>query len=868
VSFDRLTAALSDRYAIERELGQGGMATVYLAQDLKHERKVAIKVLKPELAAVLGADRFVQEIKTTAALQHPHILPLHDSGEADGFLFYVMPFIDGETLRDKLNRETQLGIDEAVKITTEVADALHYAHTQGVVHRDIKPENILMANGRPMVADFGIALALSAAAGGRMTETGMSLGTPHYMSPEQATADKEIGPRSDVYSLASVLYEMLAGEPPHMGGSAQAIIMKIIAEPAAPVTQVRKSVPANVAAAVGKALEKLPADRFASAQAFAAALVNPGFTTASIAGDTRGVAGAGNWLRDPRSIALAIAAVALLGWGITRQGRTGPTEYDVGLPDGAGMSALVTIGFDMDQAGRFVIYQTASDRTSELWYRSLSDATSYRIDGTEAAVMPAVSPDGSQAAFIRLLEGGQWTLEITSLDGRTSVVLTTGADEVNSLDWLDDGRIRLLGNDGKEGRWIDPSGGSSVTRSIFYCIMASELPDPTQMLCGGGGDRLGYVISMGDTTTQATLWRGADSATVFGTHFRVVDGSYLTYLSAGGDLLAAPIDLDSRRVGNAVRMVSGLGRRNYTGAGTYDIAEDGTLVYAQGSNAAVGHLVLAGDAGLDTLRVGAEPFLRFAISPDGGTLATVVESLEGEELRVYDLATGQHTVWARHAEIRQPVWSPEGDRLVFTNQDSLFVGSPVRGIAPVAVAPDLGNFEAYAWQPGDRLVGALWDSYMAGVVNIGSQPVAVDTLVSDATFVRPSPNGRWMAYSDRAINTIWLERFPLDGTRFQVATNVAEPLWLSDSRLAFWLFDDGGIAVDVVDLTPSGSAPVGRRRRWLTLPGFRDTAGQSFNVSPDGRVLYVQGADEEPARFLRVIPNWVEQMKRAVDEAN
>ncbi|MDH4350505.1 MAG: serine/threonine protein kinase, partial [Gemmatimonadota bacterium] len=229
----RLSAALAGRYRIERELGQGGMATVYLAEDLKHDRKVALKVLKPELAAVIGAERFVVEIKTTASLSHPHILPLFDSGEADSFLYYVMPFIDGETLRSKLDRETQLGIDEAVSITVAVADALDYAHRHGVIHRDIKPENILLHDGRPMVADFGIALALSAAAGGRMTETGMSLGTPHYMSPEQATAEKEITARSDVYSLGSVLYEMLTGNPPHTGASAQQIIMKIVTEEAA-----------------------------------------------------------------------------------------------------------------------------------------------------------------------------------------------------------------------------------------------------------------------------------------------------------------------------------------------------------------------------------------------------------------------------------------------------------------------------------------------------------------------------------------------------------------------------------------------------------------------------------------------------------
>src|SRR5215203_1672462 len=234
---EHLSTALADRYGIVRRIGEGGMATVYLAQDLKHDRKVALKVLRPELAAVLGADRFVQEIKTTAQLQHPHILPLYDSGSTEAahgghteFLYYVMPYIQGETLREKLNREVQLGIDEAVKIATEVADALQYAHEQGVIHRDIKPENILLHNGRAMVADFGIALAVSAAGGGRMTQTGMSLGTPHYMSPEQATADKHISNRSDIYSLGSVFYEMLAGQPPHTGSSAQAIILRIVSD--------------------------------------------------------------------------------------------------------------------------------------------------------------------------------------------------------------------------------------------------------------------------------------------------------------------------------------------------------------------------------------------------------------------------------------------------------------------------------------------------------------------------------------------------------------------------------------------------------------------------------------------------------------
>ena len=213
---DRLKAALEDRYAIERELGEGGMATVYLAEDIKHNRKVALKVLKPELAVMVGAERFLAEIQVTANLQHPHILPLFDSGEADGFLFYVMPFVEGETLRDRIDREKQLPVDEAVALASKVAGALQHAHEHGVIHRDIKPGNILLQGGEPVVADFGIALAVGAAGGSRLTETGLSVGTPYYMSPEQATGDQGLGPATDTYALACVLYEMLVGEPPYL----------------------------------------------------------------------------------------------------------------------------------------------------------------------------------------------------------------------------------------------------------------------------------------------------------------------------------------------------------------------------------------------------------------------------------------------------------------------------------------------------------------------------------------------------------------------------------------------------------------------------------------------------------------------------
>jgi serine/threonine protein kinase len=273
---ERLKSALADRYAIERELGRGGMATVFLAVDLKHQRKVAIKVLHPELAATVGTDRFLREIAIAAKLNHPHILALHDSGEADGLLYYVMSYVEGESLRAKLTREKQLAIDEAVTLTRQVASALDYAHGQGVIHRDIKPANILLHRGEAVVADFGIALAVTAAGGDRLTGTGLSLGTPGYMSPEQATAGATLDARSDVYALGAVLYEMVTGEPPQRGATVQAVMAKLLSERPTRPRVVRDSVPEAMDRAVMKALAKVPADRFASAGELVAALTSQG----------------------------------------------------------------------------------------------------------------------------------------------------------------------------------------------------------------------------------------------------------------------------------------------------------------------------------------------------------------------------------------------------------------------------------------------------------------------------------------------------------------------------------------------------------------------------------------------------------------
>src|SRR5881409_407674 len=268
---ERLNAALGGRYAIERELGSGGMATVYLADDLKHRRKVAVKVLRPELASAIGPERFLREIEIVAKLNHPHILALYDSGEADGFLFYVIPYVKGESLRQRLHREKLLPIEEAIGVTRHAASALDHAHAHGVIHRDIKPENILLHEGEAMVADFGIALAVTGG-GQRLTDRGVWVGTPEYMSPEQALGDRALDARSDVYSLGCVLYELLAGEPPYTGPTAQAVMAKRLTDPVPGVRRLRATVPAGVEKALRKALATEPADRFGTTAAFAEAL--------------------------------------------------------------------------------------------------------------------------------------------------------------------------------------------------------------------------------------------------------------------------------------------------------------------------------------------------------------------------------------------------------------------------------------------------------------------------------------------------------------------------------------------------------------------------------------------------------------------
>jgi len=418
---ERLVSALAERYRIERELGAGGMATVYLAHDVKHDRPVAIKVLRPELAAVIGAERFLSEIKTTANLQHPHILPLHDSGQADSFLFYVMPFVEGESLRDRLRREKQLPIGDALRIATEVAGALDYAHRHGIIHRDIKPENILLHDGRALVADFGIALAATSA-GSRMTETGMSLGTPHYMSPEQAMGDRELTPRSDVYALGAMTYEMLLGEPPFTGPTAQSIVAKVMTERPAPLLARRERIPPHVEAAVLTALEKLPADRFESTRAFADALANPAFTMTGAArpgAQSPGAGGLSAWIRSPWSWgALVTAAAAIFAAIVVSLGARRPASDLTFTQKTFRSEAIYTARFAPD--GRTIVFSsTGKEGTVPHLFAIRPDNPEAQPLGPDSTHLLAISSTGQLAVLTgaryvaqRLFEGTLATLPL------------------------------------------------------------------------------------------------------------------------------------------------------------------------------------------------------------------------------------------------------------------------------------------------------------------------------------------------------------------------------------------------------------------------------------------------------------------------
>jgi serine/threonine-protein kinase len=871
---DRLISLLSDRYRIERELGQGGMATVYLAEDVRHGRRVAVKVVHPDLAAVLGSDRFLTEIRTTASLQHPHILPLYDSGQIEGQLFYVMPYVKGESLRDRLDRERQLPVEEAVRITRQVASALEYAHRQGVVHRDVKPENVLLQEGQALVADFGIALAVSQAGTSRLTQTGLSLGTPSYMSPEQATGERSIDARSDIYSLGVMLYEMLAGQPPFTGANAQAVVAKVLTEKPPAVTASRGSVPRHITLAIDKALAKLPADRFTTAAEFAAAIENPRFTTG--AGEVE-AATAGS-VRNWRRVSIALAGVSALlvvaaAWGVSgRRSATALKIYDVGLED-AGPIAFSGTSLTIAPNGAFVIYSGGEESARpRLWYRSLMDATTRPIEGTEGGLEPRISPDGRLVAFLDYPR-----LKVMPVAGGTTRVVAEVRDPV-SIEWGSPTRLYIDDDDGGTFRWIDAELGQTSSARIPYCVDGRWLPTTEEVLCGGGGRKYAMIAnpktSRYRVVNTATADREAGFDIIAGSDFRVVDDKYVVFMSVEGDIAAAKFDARAARIGRPVRLVQGVRREAYRGTGQFDIADNGTLVYALGANAEIGPIVRA-SAGSQPQPLPVPPgaFLRYRLSPDERRLAAVVQASGNQELRIYDLRDGRSQVWLSHQSIAEPVWSPRGDRIataLLTDRGErtraetrVIVGSPDATSQPDTIFSGDDAFEPMSWPNDSLIIAQDWNGSIVLGVNPGTRPVRVDSLVRDAVFPSLSPGGRLLAYSSTKSAEVVLTPYPSRDRRVVVTRDGGEPQWLSAGRLNF----RSGLSWMEVDVNPVTGEVTGPPRRWFTDPRFSDTPGWSQHLTRNGELIYVQGPVRTGASYLRVVPNWVAAMKRAVDEA-
>ena len=878
-SGDRLTSALADRYRIERELGAGGMATVYLAEDLRHERQVAIKVLRPELSAIIGAERFVREIKTIAALQHPHILGLIDSGEVDGTAYYVMPFVEGESLRDRLNREKQLPVAEAVRITTEVASALDYAHRHGVIHRDIKPENILLHDGQALVADFGIALAVSSAGGStRMTETGMSLGTPTYMSPEQAMGEREIGPTSDVYALGCVTYEMLTGDPPFTGSTAQAIVARVVTETPRSLTSQRQTVPHNVEAAVLTALQKLPADRFDSAKAFADALRDPHYGEEQSANEsrTRGT--------DRRIVAgLAVALLAALAFGVV-QWRSAHRErpgdvvrFSVPLPsailvNNAALGTNITVSPD----GLTIAYAAVGkDGVARLSVRPVNDASAHILGGTEGAQQPCFSPDGKWLAY--MVGNVLWKAQ---LDGGAPVMVGPTAVGPVGVTWTGDGRL-LVGAAG--GLLAVPVSGGPArliitpdsTAGDIYFDQPRVLPDGKTVLFGiqpaGGIARTKLGILSLDTGTLKRVDLGLVDP------LGVIDGN-LVYVTAAGALTAIKIDLRTGKLlSNPVTLGADL-LTTVAGASEAALSPTGTLVY-QPANASglVGWVDLQGrfQPVLDQPQAFTSPRL----SPDGSRIAMSVSTGGRSDIWVYDLASATPTRLTNSAtENDRPEWTPDGKQVLYRS--------------------DGGNRTSIWWQPADlsgppsTLLGDQRHNYYEGVVSPDGKWLAYQVddgganqadvmyrAVSGDTATHPiaasqfieaqprfSPDGKWIAYVTDGSGTaeVVVQPFPGPGARVQVsAGGGSEPLWARDGRRIFYR-DGRHMMAATISTTPT-FAVTGRAALFTDEYMFAQAPHPNYDVSPDGTRFLMLKSAEQPQLFVAY--GWLNELRARMRSA-
>jgi serine/threonine-protein kinase len=882
----RLQGALADRYRIEREIGAGGMATVYLAQDLRHDRKVALKLMRPELSAVIGAERFLAEIKLTANLQHPHILPLFDSGEADGCLFYVMPFVEGESLRDRLSREKQLPVADAVRIASEVASALDYAHRHQVVHRDIKPENILLHDGRALVADFGIALAASKASGARMTETGMSLGTPHYMSPEQAMGEREITARSDVYALGAMLYEMLTGDPPFTGSTAQAVVARVLTESPRAMLPQRHTIPPHVEAAVLTALEKLPADRFPTAAEFADAIAGRNYvpTVPSVApAPTRPMTVAAR-RRDPVTLALvgiAAAAVAAALWGWLRPApELTVNRFSLFLPPEQALQAVTQSGnrVAISRDGKRLVYVGPAERGGKLWLREHDQLNSTPIGGTDGAGSPFFSPDGRHVAF--LVQGT--TLRTVSLDGGPVLTLS---DSVNSTggEWGPDGYIYV---EGEAGIFRMPASGGAL-ELIYDMVKRNEVGAEWPVLLPGAKGLVFRTRRAGQAAADyqivaMKLPAGEPKVLMRGVYARYSPSGHLLVATAEGKLVGVPFDPETlEATGSPIGLLEGIGVEGAGFSINLALSENGTLVYTTGGATGARRPVWVSREGVETpVDPAWQPqgiVANFALSPDGKALAVDVNVNGTSTVWVKQLPVGPYSrlTFGDSGNMR-PSWSADGRSILYLGQLTEAGGRPMirkaDGTGSVRELLPSGMAWGQALQTRDgRWLVLRRSTFESGKGDVYGMRMGDTTLVPLVTSpaletdAAVSPDGRWLAYASEESGSpeVYVRPFPdAESARWQVsAGGGADPVWSRNGRELFFLSAQGEMTS--VEVAPGAAFTISPPKRLFPTGPYTFMPGvSSFDVSPDGKqFLMLRETTPTDRNELIVVQNWVEEMK-------
>ena len=889
---DRIRSALSDRYTIESEAGRGGMATVYRARDLKHQRSVAIKVLHPSFAQSVGPDRFLAEIETTAGLHHPHILPLFDSGEADGLLFFVMPYVEGESLRERLTRDRQLPVAEAVRYATQMAGALDYAHRRGIIHRDIKPGNVLLQDGQPVISDFGIALAVGGALEDRLTIGGYSPGTPSYMSPEQVTGEHAVGPASDTYSLACVLYEMLVGEPPHGSGSPDSLLNKVARGVDVSPIESRKSIPAHVDAAIRKALERLPADRFSGAREFAAALNNPAFRHGDAA-STASAAALRRWKIG------ALTATALCGAMAVVTARTAlqpdpPTPIQRFDLTPAGQSAMldtyIGVGVTLSPDGDRLVYVGAGPEGQQLWQRSLDALDPSPLPWTEGADNPVFSPDGSMVAF---REGAN--LKTVSLRGGLPTVLLESGITGRYIDWGPDGYI-YFATDSIVSR-IPATGGEIEPVTARMDGVRTRLP---RALPGGRGV---LVTLRRDAAAQATVGVAEPDAGEIrelfpGLSARYASSGHLVYATPGGTLMAAPFDLDRLEVtGPSVEVMGDLDVRIPGLGAQFTLSSSGTLVYRTAGVTDVHQPVWVDREGTAT-PIDPEWSFRadiddsgLALSPSGDRIVVSLPRGVGGGWDLWIKEVDGGAPWRltdEGIENRRPTWSGDGQSVTYIYGDG--VSQEVRrrradgvgggttldlGLAPDA--PSTTPNEAFFSRTGEWLI------FRSGSTDDGSNPDIYALRFGIDTVPRPlqtgehvewapalSPDGRWLAYvSDQTGRSeVYVRPFPEgDSGPVRVSgSGGSNPVWATSGRELFYRDQaDALVAARVVTqptFTPGSQTPLFSAEAFLRGDGHA-----IYDVAPDdSRFLMLARVGADGSSRLVLVRNWFTELARLVPE--